>query len=225
MPHHPDPKVSKRLFRFCPIFNKYNTAGHIDCCDFCSRFFARCCHHPDIVCHYHCFVFVDGACARNGQPDARAGIGCALGTREEDQVSLTVTDAMDRGGRRTSQRAELLAALHSLDLVVGAKLQYHVGSRAHLKSADTEREYVIVSDSEYVVKGMTEWVPEWKKNNWKTKQGRPPANADLFSRLDNAVTEYENNGLKIQFLHVERELNSIADNLAKRATDEPLLTM
>jgi ribonuclease HI len=64
-----------------------------------------------------------------------------------------------------------------------------------------------------------------QKNNWKTKQGRPPANADLFSRLDNAVTEYENNGLKIQFLHVERELNSIADNLAKRATVETVLTM
>ncbi|KAJ7696697.1 ribonuclease H-like domain-containing protein [Mycena rosella] len=217
MEYHRDPKISERLFRFCPRFDDLTTTERIDCCDTCDRFFARCCHHEEIVCHFHAFVFVDGACPGNRRPGARAGIGCALGTRAEDQLAITVTEAMDPGAPRTSQRAELLAALEGLHFLVGAERKYHVGSRAHLKSKDPEREFIVVTDSEYVVKGMTEWMPY---NNWRTQQGRVPANLDLFQRLDAAVAQYESQGIKIQFFHVRRELNSIADGLAKRAAAE-----
>ncbi|KAJ7105053.1 ribonuclease H-like domain-containing protein, partial [Mycena crocata] len=187
-------------------------------CEQCNRFFARCCHHPDTICLYCCFVFVDGACSRNGQRAvAQAGIGCAMGVDPKDQISLRVTDAMDPGAPRTNQRAELLAALAGLRLLVDADREYHVGSRAHLKSRETERDYIIVGDSEYVVKAITEWIPVWKNNNWLTKEGRRPVNLDLFQRLEAAVVEQENRGLKVQFFHIDREFNSIADGLAKQA--------
>ncbi|KAJ7140116.1 ribonuclease H-like domain-containing protein [Mycena filopes] len=144
---------------------------------------------------------------------ARSGIGCAIGKATEHQLSLPVTDDMDPGAVRTSQRAELLAALQGLEFVLGSKPKYHVGSRAHLSSSDKRREYVIVADSEYVVKGITEW-----ENHWRTRQGRVPGNGDLFLRLDSAVADYERQGVKIQFLHVPRDLNSLADALAKEAT-------
>ncbi|KAJ7740217.1 ribonuclease H-like domain-containing protein, partial [Mycena maculata] len=160
----------------------------------------------------HRLVFVDGACPNNGQPGARGGIGCAIGNSSKDQISVPVTEAMDPGARRTSQRAELLAALHGLHFIVGTSSAEHDAR---------EGEYIIVADSEYVLKGMTEWMPRWKSNNWKTPQGRVPANLDLFRRLDFAVAEYESRGLKIQFFHVLRQFNMIADGLAKRAAAEP----
>ncbi|KAJ7506748.1 ribonuclease H-like domain-containing protein [Mycena galericulata] len=218
------PKISPRLFKFCPKFDELTLTERIDLCDQCGRFFAMCCHHPEIVCHYHCFVFVDGACSGNGMPGARAGIGCAIGLREEDQLSLPVTDDMDSGAPRTSQRAELLAAMRGLQFVINAQREYHVGSRAHLKSKDTECEYVVVADSEYVVKGLTEWLPKWKSNRWRNAQGRTPENLDLFRELDDMVSVYESRGLKIQFLHVERKLNSVADDLARAAARRSVST-
>ncbi|KAJ6540315.1 ribonuclease H-like domain-containing protein [Mycena capillaripes] len=217
MPHYPDPKISPRLFRFCPTFDHLSFAERIDLCDFCGRYFARCCHHQETICHYNCLVFVDGACSRNGTSGARAGIGCAIGQNQTDQLSLPVTDAMDPGAPRTNQRAELLAAIYGLQFVIDAERKYHVGSRAHLKSRETEREHIIVSDSEYVVKGMTEWVPKWKKNNWLTTTGRLAENHDLFRRFEDIVCGHESRGLKVQFLHVPRELNTIADGLATGA--------
>ncbi|KAF8215104.1 ribonuclease H-like domain-containing protein [Mycena galopus ATCC 62051] len=197
-----------------------DTTSHVhDHCDACWCFFARCCQsiRPDNVCHLHPLIFVDGACTRNGQPDARAGIGCAMGYAPEDQVSIPITDAMDPGARRTSQRAELLAALCGLDMLVGATWSAHADSPP-FECPHHLLEYVIITDSEYVVKGITEWVPEWKANHWKNRQGHSPKNVDLFQRLDAVVAEYEGQGLKIRFLHVGRELNSLADDLAKRAT-------
>ncbi|KAJ6508228.1 ribonuclease H-like domain-containing protein [Mycena sanguinolenta] len=209
-----------RLFSFCPGFKargEDTTARVHDECHDCSCFYARCCQSVSNVCHSHPLVFVDGACTRNGQPDARAGIGCAIGKDPEDQASITVTDAIDPGARQTSQRAELLAALHGVQMVVHADLKEHPESDSPLDCPHRQLEYIVAADSEYVVKGITERVPEWKANRWKNKQGKSPKNIDLFQRLDSTVAEYEEQGFKIRFLHVRRELNYIADELATRA--------
>ncbi|KAK7048798.1 ribonuclease H-like protein [Favolaschia claudopus] len=222
MPHYNDPNVSPRLFRFCPKFDADPVAARVDRCHNCDRFFGRCCHHADELCHYYPFVFVDGACPNNGTPYARSGIGCALGINENDQLSLPVDDKMDPGAPRTNQRAELLAAIHGLEMVVEKKLQYHAGIRAHLPSAEKEKVYVVAADSDYVVQGITDWVFQWKVNGWRTSKGVRPKNADLFKRLDDAVEGYERQGVTVQFLHVPREVNHVADALASRAAALPL---
>ena len=109
-----------------------------------------------------------------------------------------------------------------------------------------EKSWVIASDSEYVVKGMMEWLPAWKvcirfipfsycpkcdhcnrdsflipvrvKNN-KLRNSRTlkPANLDLFSQLDAALPNEEMKGVKIGFWYVPREFNRMADALAKQA--------
>ncbi|KAJ6508233.1 ribonuclease H-like domain-containing protein [Mycena sanguinolenta] len=209
-----------RAHKFCPGFDARgeDTSTHVyDECDYCGRFFARCCESklPYRVCHDHPLVFVDGSCPRNGQIGAHAGIGCAIGNAEKDQLSVPVTYTMDPRLPRTSQRAELLAALYGLVMVVSSSIHDNPHPRAPLRGARVEHsEYVIVADSEYVVKGITEWVPVWKDN--------VPKNLDLFKRLDAAVVEYEKQGLKIKFLHVKRELNVLADGLAARATASPI---
>ncbi|KAJ7738408.1 ribonuclease H-like domain-containing protein [Mycena metata] len=188
--------------------------GHrISTCDYCNRFIAN---HGS-PCHRHLFVFVDGACARNGQPDARSGIGCAMGTSRADQLSAPVTEAMDPSPRRTSQRAELLAAIHGLEMLVQANVEYREDCSG-LMCANPDIDYTVVGDSEYMVKGITEWVPQWKRTGWiSMRDGGVPRNVDLFKRLDAIVSEYENQGITIRFLHVGRNFNRLADGLATRA--------
>ncbi|KAJ7250058.1 hypothetical protein B0H12DRAFT_959421, partial [Mycena haematopus] len=90
-----------RSFKFCPGFNVRgeDTSTHIyDQCDYCMRFFVRCCRNnklSDEVCHAHPLVFVDWSCRRNGQLDAYAGIGWAMGESEEHQCSIPVTHNVD----------------------------------------------------------------------------------------------------------------------------------
>ncbi|KAJ5029793.1 hypothetical protein J3E73DRAFT_379654 [Bipolaris maydis] len=77
--------------------------------------------------------------------------------------------------------------------------------------------WIVATDSEYVVKGMTEWLPKWKSNNWRTAKGTTPANLDLFLALDSVVTTLESENLTIGFWYIPREHNKIADRLAKAA--------
>ena len=76
------------------------------------------------------------------------GIGVVLGKigRGIDSFAYAVTEDMEPGQRRTSQRAELLAAL--------------AGVRRSMHAVPKER--IIVTDSAYVVRGITEWLPQWK---------------------------------------------------------------
>ncbi|KAJ7364854.1 ribonuclease H-like domain-containing protein [Mycena albidolilacea] len=220
-----------RLFKHCPGFEargEDTTTYFYDRCPYCSRFHARCCQSqlPHRICEEHPIVFVDGSCPGNGGLGARAGIGCAIGDDPKDQLCSPVTDTMDPGAPRTSQRAELLAALQGLRFLVCATstARYHPDCHAPLK-CQHPMEYIVVADSEYVVKGMTEWVPQWKVRSSRCRQGKAPKNRDLFQRLEAAVSEYERQGLKIQFFHVPREFNFIADGLAKRATAGPDVTL
>jgi ribonuclease HI len=138
----------------CAEFEGYTPDKLVDMCSGCGYFFPACCQCRKLgmssLCHNAAVVYVDGACANNGSADARAGIGGALGGRVQDSWSMEITDDVDRHGKRTNQRAELLAAIHGL---------------INLKTAhrDTEVNVLLVAtDSEYVVKGMTEWYPTWK---------------------------------------------------------------
>ncbi|KAJ7069393.1 ribonuclease H-like domain-containing protein [Mycena amicta] len=218
-----------RAFKFCPSLSDRSTAELLATCPKCKAFLAKCCgcYESGNLCHKYQLVFVDGACPSNGLAGARAGIGCAVGLDEHEQLSLPVTDAMDPGYPRTSQRAELLAALHGLEfLIEWAKVRKILNEEnrdgEHLSDGDgaNEGRYIVMADSEYVVKGMTEWVPQWKMNNWKNKQNKSPANVDLFKRLEELVKKHRNASYTIQFMHVGRHLNALADRLAKDGADK-----
>ncbi|KAG8527406.1 uncharacterized protein KY384_007558 [Bacidia gigantensis] len=82
----------------------------------------------------------------------------------------------------------------------------------------SDKTWIIATDSEYVVKGITEWLPTWKNDKLRSKQNEKPANLDLLLRLDAAITAEETRqDLKIGFWHVPREYNTMADKLAKEA--------
>ena len=78
---------------------------------------------------------------------------------------------------------------------------------------------IIKADSEYLVKGMTEWVVKWRMNGWKTAKGGEVVNRGLFEDLLAKVEELEDAGVTVLFWHVRREFNGEADRLANLALD------
>ena len=149
-------------------------------CDKCNHFFIYCCvcaqqNYPGLKpCHHSRVLFTDGACSRNGYNSAVAGMGMAYGSDKSFQKAVPILETMDPGQKRTSQRAELLAAIEGQEFFRKAQEKYKasedVNAKSHernskQKSHESESDgdiWVIATDSEYVVKGMTEWLPAWK---------------------------------------------------------------
>ncbi|MDS4069035.1 MAG: ribonuclease HI [Candidatus Competibacter sp.] len=108
-------------------------------------------------------LFADGACSGNPGP---GGWGALLRYREHEKELSGGEPAT------TNNRMELLAVIHGLEA---------------LKRPARVR---IFTDSQYVMKGITEWLPAWKRRGWKTVDRQPVKNADLWQRLETALTPH-----------------------------------
>lgn len=137
-------------------------------------------------------LFTDGACRGNPGP---GGWGALLRYKGEEK-SL-------HGGEQntTNNRMELTAAIEGL--------------RALKRPCDV----VITTDSEYVRKGITEWMAKWKVNGWKTAGKTAVKNADLWQLLDELSRKHQVEWRWVKGHSGHRE-NEIADRLANRGIDE-----
>ncbi|KAF4251697.1 hypothetical protein CNMCM8980_005566 [Aspergillus fumigatiaffinis] len=156
-------------------------------------------------------IFTDGACLNNGAGQPRGG--CAFvfkpsTANRPGHVSFQLEDKGPTGQshKHTSNRAELRA-------VIGA---------SRFRSWDGEgcRSLVFATDSEYVVEGATKWVRGWMRKGWKTSTGEPVKNKDLWQCLLGECERWADNGVKISFWRIPRELNKEADRRAKAAAAE-----
>jgi ribonuclease HI len=77
----------------------------------------------------------------------------------------------------------------------------------------------LTSDSTYVLKGIQEWMPNWKKRGWKTASKQPVKNVDLWQKLDAVIGEHKIDWQWVKG-HSGRRENEIADQLANRGIDE-----
>jgi ribonuclease HI len=98
---------------------------------------------------------------------------------------------------------ELLAAIHALE---------------SLKRPCRVR---LTTDSQYVQKGIQEWLANWKRRGWKTAARKPVKNADLWQRLDKAAAPHEIHWEWVRG-HSGHPENELVDTLANRAIDELL---
>ena len=105
----------------------------------------------------HVTVYTDGACKGNPGP---GGWGAWL-SADGHEKELCGGEALT-----TNNRMELTAVIEAL---------------ASLKRSC---EVTIHTDSEYVRKGITEWIHGWKQRGWKTADRKPVKNAELWQRLD-----------------------------------------
>nr|WP_314493957.1 ribonuclease HI [uncultured Pseudomonas sp.] len=101
----------------------------------------------------------------------------------------------------TNNRMELMAAIQGLMVLT------------------RECDVVLTTDSQYVMKGITEWMSNWKKRGWKTAAKEPVKNADLWVLLDEQVSRH-NVTWKWVRGHIGHPGNERADQLANRGVDE-----
>lgn len=103
----------------------------------------------------------------------------------------------------TSNRAELRAATAALEC-----RNWH---------REGWTQVTIATDSTYVVDGITNWVVRWQERDWRKPSGEEVANSDLWIRLLGLLNYHASEGCEVQFLHIGRHLNNVADFYAKEA--------
>jgi ribonuclease HI len=141
-------------------------------------------------------IYTDGACKGNPGPGGW-GVLLKAGSVEKEMY----------GGERetTNNRMELLAVINALEAL---KRPCHV---------------ILHADSQYVLKGITEWLVGWKAKGWKTASKQPVKNVDLWQRLDALVAGA---GHKIDWRWVKGHDgdpgNERADALANRGVEHAL---
>jgi ribonuclease HI len=91
-----------------------------------------------------------------------------------------------------------------------------------LNALNTSCNVTLTTDSQYVRQGITQWIHNWKKRQWKTADKKPVKNADLWQQLDAAAAKHTVtwNWVKGHAGHPENER---CDELAREAANHPTL--
>ena len=140
----------------------------------------------------HIIIYTDGACKGNPGP---GGWGAVLRSGEHEKHI--------HGGEKltTNNRMEISAVIFAL--------------RALKQRSQVE----LWTDSQYVQKGVTEWLEGWKKRGWKTASKDPVKNADLWQELDALLPEHEISWHWVRG-HDGHPGNELADALANKGVEE-----
>jgi ribonuclease HI len=109
-------------------------------------------------------IYADGACSGNPGP---GGFGAILRSGEKER-EISGYEPLT-----TNNRMELMGVISALEA---------------LKKPCKVR---VITDSNYIVKGMSEWIHGWIRNNWRNSQKKEVLNRDLWERLLNAAQEHE----------------------------------
>ena len=134
-------------------------------------------------------IWTDGSCLGNPGPGGWAFV-----------ATDGIHTAYKSGGENntTNNRMELMAVLRAV------------------RAAHRHSEIEIHTDSQYVKNGMTTWLKNWKRNNWRTADKKPVKNQDLWQELDQAAQN-----IKIHWVwvkgHAGEEFNEKCDELAREA--------
>jgi len=137
-------------------------------------------------------IYTDGACRGNPGP---GGWGAILMYGDQRKEIF--------GGEyeTTNNRMELMAAIKALS------------------NLNRSCDLTLYTDSQYVRKGITEWIEGWKKRGWKTAAKKPVKNADLWKELDLQVARHSIDWVWVKG-HAGNAGNELADQLANRGIDE-----
>ncbi len=145
-------------------------------------------------------IFTDGACRGNPGPGGWAAL-----LRYGDSTRV-VSGAV---AETTNNRMELTAAI------------------AGLEALTRPCQVVLSTDSEYLRRGITEWVPRWRNNGWRTSRKTAVKNQDLWQRLDRVANTHRIDWrwVKGHSGHAENEqvdqlANEAIDNLAQAIPDD-----
>jgi ribonuclease HI len=136
-------------------------------------------------------IYTDGACKGNPGP---GGWGALLRFRGREK-ELYGGEALT-----TNNRMELMAVIKALEA-----LNRSTSARVH-------------TDSQYVQKGISEWIHNWKRRGWRTADKKPVKNVDLWQQLDALAMQHQLEWVWVKG-HAGHEENERADQLANRGVE------
>ena len=136
-------------------------------------------------------IYTDGACSGNPGP---VGWGAILRWNGKEKELFGFDPAT------TNNRMEMMAVIEAL-----RSLKRAVPVRIH-------------TDSQYVMKGMTEWIHGWKRRGWKTAGKEPVKNEDLWRELDGLAAQHPIEWFWVKG-HAGHPENERADELARRGIE------
>ncbi len=137
-------------------------------------------------------IFTDGACSGNPGPGGWGAILRYKGAEKELNGFSAHT---------TNNQMELTATIEAL--------------RALSRPCDV----ILTTDSQYVKDGITKWIFNWKKNNWRTAQKKPVKNQDLWMALDAEISKHNIEWAWVKG-HAGHAENERADALARKAIED-----
>ena len=143
-------------------------------------------------------IFTDGGCSGNPGPGGWAYV-IITDTFQGEKI---ITQNKGAEKETTNNRMELTAVIQAL--------------RA-LKTTDgIPRQATVYTDSQYVQKGITEWIRAWKRNSWRTSDKKPVKNQDLWMELDALAAELSVFWEWVRG-HAGNKYNEICDQMTQEA--------
>ena len=140
-------------------------------------------------------IYADGACSGNPGPGGWGAILRTVAGAEVHEKEICGGDPAT-----TNNRMELMAVIEAL-----RQLKRPVSARVH-------------TDSQYVQKGISEWIHAWKRRGWKTAGKQPVKNEDLWRLLDAEAARHELQWIWVKG-HAGHVDNERADALARRGME------
>jgi len=137
-------------------------------------------------------IYSDGSCIGNPGPGGWAAIILEKNKKKEIFGGEKIT---------TNNRMELIAVINALNLI------------------NNKSKISIYTDSKYIINGITIWMKNWKKNNWKTSNKKIVKNKDLWNLLDKICGIHQVNWNWVKG-HSGHELNERVDYLARSEAEK-----
>lgn len=138
-------------------------------------------------------IYIDGSCPENPGHGGWGALVSQYGREEKFYGGELNT---------TNNRMEMMAAIKILE-----------------KIGNTKKTILMVTDSQYLKNGITKWIKNWKRRGWKSSDGKPVKNRDLWERLDILCENLDISWTWVRGHSGHRE-NEMADALANRGYNE-----
>jgi len=143
-------------------------------------------------------IYTDGGCSGNPGPGGWAYV-IVQKTFQGDEIV-----ARSKGAEEdtTNNKMEITAVIMAL--------------RALKKMKNVPRQAAVYTDSQYVQKGITDWIRKWKRNSWRTSDKTPVKNKDLWLELDSLAVEFPLKWVWVKG-HAGNEYNELCDRMTQEA--------
>ena len=144
-------------------------------------------------------IYTDGGCSGNPGPGGWAYV-MVIRTFQGEQLI-----AQNKGGDKdtTNNKMELTAVIEAL--------------RALKRMNTVPHQAAVYTDSQYVQKGITEWIRTWKSNSWRTSDKKPVKNKELWVELDALAAEF-----KLQWEWVKGHAGNLYNEMCDAMTQEAI---